>query len=83
MIITDGQQTRNRGPYEELYVASKTLKGRGVQIYGLGIGKHIDRLELENMASSPNNVFRAENFTALKENVKNIKNQVCEGKRWC
>ena len=82
MVITDGKQTRNRDPYEELFIASKNLKARGVQIYSLAIGKHVDRNELENMASSPRNVFQAANFTALKQIVKSINNEICEGKHF-
>ena len=78
-MITDGQQTVNRGPFEPLDQASQGLKDAGVAVYGLGIGKAVNREELVAMASSPDFVFQAESFQILIEEVENIKAQLCEG----
>ena len=78
-MITDGQQTVDRGPFEPLDQASQGLKDAGVTVYGLGIGKEVNREELVAMASSPGFVFQAESFQILIEEVENIKAQLCEG----
>ena len=79
-VITDGRQTNDRGSYEELDIASKGLKVSGVRVYGLGIGKNVDKKELELMASNPDFVTSVEDFDALGEVVEDIKTEVCKGK---
>lgn len=78
-VITDGKQTKDQGPYEELDVASKGLKAAGVRVYGMGIGKKVDREELELIASDPNLVMMVDDFDALKDVVDDIRTNVCKG----
>ncbi|XP_074618780.1 collagen alpha-1(XX) chain-like [Acropora palmata] len=65
IVITDGKQTINRGPYVELSVASRGLKDKNVNVYPLGIGPNVDQAQLEEVASSANNIFTAPNFDEL------------------
>ena len=78
-MITDGQQTTDKGPFEPLEQASKGLKDAGVTVYGLGVGTDVNREELVAMASSPGFVFQAQSFQILIDEVENIKAQLCEG----
>ena len=72
-------QTKNKGSYEELDVASSGLKSAGVRVYSLGIGKNVDRSELVSIASDPDFAFQAETFKALQDMVLDIKKGVCAG----
>ena len=78
-VITDGKQTKDRGSYEELDVASKDLKAAGVQVYAMGIGRSVDRKELEAMASDPDFVLLVDGFGDLQDIVNGIKTDVCKG----
>ena len=78
-MITDGQQTTDKGPFEPLELASKGLKDAGVTVYGLGVGTDVNREELVAMATSPGFVFQAQSFQILIDEVENIKAQLCEG----
>lgn len=78
-VITDGKQTKDRGQYESLDVASSGLKSNGVFIYALGIGKSVDREELVSTASGPDFTFQANNFQALLDLVLGVKQRICKG----
>ena len=79
MVITDGKQTKDKGSFEELAVASSGLKSAGVQISGMGIGKDVDTIELAAVASDPEHVFQVDSFEDLEGIVKDIKKEVCAG----
>ena len=72
-------QTTDKGSYEPLNVASKGLKAAGVRIYGMGIGKHVDQVELVAMASDPEFVYQAENFDALDLISESVRQDFCKG----
>ena len=78
-MITDGKQTKNRGRYEDLFVASTGLKATGVIIYSMGIGKSVDTKELAAMATDPQHVFSVSSFEDLQRIVNDIKKEVCKG----
>lgn len=80
-MITDGKQTRNRGPYTKLKVASGRLKAKGVRVYSLGIGKakNIVMQELRDVASSPKYIYRVASFKLLVQEIDNIVRGLCEG----
>jgi hypothetical protein len=67
-LFTDSKQTKDQEPYTELGVAAQSMKDRGIQIYALGVGKKtaIDVVELQEMASKPENVYTAESFDELE-----------------
>ena len=79
MVFTDGKQTRNKGPFTELSIASSGLKQRGVAIYAMGIGKTVGRDELEDIASAKKNVFIAKSFKALEGVADTLKESLCKG----
>ncbi|XP_044176608.1 collagen alpha-1(XII) chain-like [Acropora millepora] len=64
IVITDGRQTTDQGPFRELSEASLPLKRKNIQVYSLGIGSSVNQTQLNDIASSPENVFSA---TSLSE----------------
>ena len=79
MVFTDGKQTKTKGPFTELNIASAGLKKRGVAIYAMGIGKNVERDELEDIASANKNVFIAKSFKALEGVADILKESLCKG----
>ena len=78
ILITDGIQTTDRGPYTDLGVAAKSLRDIGVHVYSFGIGKALDPVALSTIASyKQENVFRASNFSDLAGPAKSILASVC------
>ena len=78
-MITDGQQTTDRGPYVPLSEASRGLKDKNVELFALGIGSGVDQGQLREVASSSNNVFTAKGFEGLKPVAKTIVQSACPG----
>ena len=79
MVITDGKQTRDRGKYTPLTQAAQGIKQKGVTVYALGVGKGVERSDLQAIASSEETVFTAATFAALGDIVENIRQGVCKG----
>ncbi|CAH3037506.1 unnamed protein product [Porites evermanni] len=77
IVITDGEQTTNRGPYTPLSEASKGLKDKQVILYALGIGKNVNQDQLNAIASSKNNVFTAASFSDLTPVAQTIVQNSC------
>ena len=77
--MTDGMQTRDVEGAEDLHIASKPLKEKGVQVYSLGIGANYDIGELLDTASDERSVFKAGNFEELLSIVSSITQQTCKG----
>ena len=73
-------QTTTRGPYTELSLASRGLKNKKVQIYSLGVGRDVDRQELQDIASSKDKVFYADSFEDLISMVQTIVQKMCPGR---
>ena len=80
IVLTDGIQTKEKGSFTALFEASQPLKDKGVNIYSIGVGQDTDLLELNEIASSPDNVFAVENFDHLSREVKRITKLQCRGK---
>ena len=80
IVITDGQQTTDRGPFRNLRDASSGIKYQKVTVYSLGIGKNVDRQQLEDIASSSSKVFVAESFKTLAPYAQTIVQSSCPGK---
>ncbi|XP_032222129.2 cuticlin-6 [Nematostella vectensis] len=80
VVFTDGKQTKDKGPFTELQIASQPLKDKDVQVYGLGIGDEttIDVQEMQEMANKPENVLTAKTFEELKNLAAQITQGVCE-----
>ena len=79
MVITDGKQTRDRGEYTPLTQAAQGIKQKGVTVYALGVGKGVERSDLQAIATSQETVFTAATFAALGGIVENIRKGVCKG----
>ena len=80
LVITDGKQTRDRGEYTPLAQAAQGIKQKGVTVYALGVGKGVERSDLQAIATSEKTVFTAATFAALGDIVENIREPLCEGK---
>lgn len=79
-MITDGAQTRDRGPYTPLAKASQGLKDKGVVVYALGVSRSAQQDDLIKIASSNDTVVRAPSFKGLDAIAKTIREDICEGK---
>ena len=79
LVITDGKQTRDRDPITPLMEASQGMKDKGITVYALGVGKNVDRTELQKIASSEETLFTAESFKALGIVAQKIKDSLCKG----
>ena len=80
IVITDGEQTKDRGPYTELSEASRGIKNKNVEVFAFGIGSRVDQDQLNEIASSSDNVLNAANFAELIPAAKNIVQKSCPGK---
>jgi len=78
LVLTDGQQTKNRGAYTPLSLATRPVKQKGFRVYSLGIGVSVHKEELQQMASNPlTDVFTSKSFKELKIKVKEIMKSLC------
>ena len=78
LLITEGIQTKNKGPYTDLHHASQPLKDIGVAVATLGIGSDFDVLELVAIASKMNLVFNVVAFWDLQFKVPIIWQVICK-----
>lgn len=58
VVVTDGKSTGN----ESLSESVKGLRRKGVIVYSVGIGKHIDMEELKDISRTEEDVFRSKDF---------------------
>ena len=77
MLITDGPQTKRFGPFKPLHTLSQSLRSKGVQLYAVGVGRAVDRSELETVTAEPQNVFLVKNFNKMKGNADIVGNRLC------
>ena len=78
LVITDGQQTKDRASYTPLSEASSLLKNKGVHVYSFGVGTKVNKDELNKIASHPkNDVFQATSFDDLGQHLQKIIDNVC------
>ena len=79
IVITDGKQTKSR-PYTELTVASQGVKDKGIAVYAVGVGKGVDASELQQIASSQENVYTASSFKEVHTLAPQLRGNLCDGK---
>ena len=81
--MTDGQQTYVPGIKEPSEIA-KELHVDGVDVFSIGIGEEIDRVELESFISKKEYIFLASDLKQLLNVlVKEITQALtCEGERF-
>jgi hypothetical protein len=78
--VTDGIQTKGKGSFIPLQIASSGLQVKGVHVYSLGVGKNADVLELLDIASTDDAVFSTRNFDDLTNTmVEPIQTEMCKG----
>lgn len=79
-MLATVSQTKDRGPFDDLELASKRLKAVGVRLYAVGVGTRIHHNQLLKLASHPKFVFKVPDFNLLYDSVKRIKKRICKGK---
>ena len=79
ILITDGKQTTSM-PYTELTVASQGIKDKGVSVYAVGVGRGPVLSELQQVASSPENVFSSDSFKEVITLARPIRGKLCDCK---
>ena len=81
ILLADGQQTFVPDiKHPEQY--AKELASKGVDIFSVGIGEEIDRVELEVLISKPEHIFLASDLNSLLTTLVTEISQalICEGK---
>ena len=80
ILLTDGKQTTvNVKDLIPLREAANVLKQRGITIFVVGIGKNIDRGELEQIVDKENQLIEAKTFADLEDEVvNNIVSKSCK-----
>lgn len=76
-VLTDGEQTKQFS-YTPLDEASQRLKDLGVLVIAIGIGKSVEREELEQIASSKKEVIIAKSFDDLLVAVESLTQTACK-----
>ena len=77
-MITDGKQTTPG--FTPLDIASQVIKDKGIVVYSLGIGSDVDYDQLNQIASSEDNVFISVGFDELLDDVQPVVEKSCPGK---
>lgn len=75
-MFTDGKQTTSQ-PYTELSEASQGIKNKGIEVYAVGIGKGVNVSELQNIASSKENVLLSTSFKEVINFTVPIRRTIC------
>lgn len=79
ILVTDGKQTTSM-PYTELTVASQGIKDKGVSVYAVGVGRGPAQSELQQIASTRENVFLSESFKGVISLAPLIRGKLCDCK---
>ncbi|XP_022529876.2 collagen alpha-6(VI) chain isoform X2 [Astyanax mexicanus] len=75
-VITDGEAT----DHWDLPTPARKLHGLGINVFGIGVGEAKED-ELMTIASNPKNVFKVDNYEALKSLHQNISNVLCNNSK--
>ena len=75
VLVTDGQSEL----LAEVRQQAKLLKKSGVYVVAVGVGKQMNRVELNAIASSERDVIGVSSFRGLARRVAEIRDKVCEG----
>ena len=76
VFFTDGRNTNKR---HSLLPYAKSIQELGVRSIAVGVGKKVDRKELENIASSARNVFMVNSFEDLGTVIEVLTPVSCQG----
>ena len=77
ILLTDGRSEYPSAVAKEALL----LKQLGVHVMAVGIGKYTNKIELESIATSKNDVIGVVSFRELMIRMNEIKDMLCEGKR--
>lgn len=77
IIITDGRSQNKQATLD----AAKIARGKGIQIFAIGVGQHLDFEELEGIGSEPaeKHVFNVSSFSELEGIKDRLPSNACEG----
>ena len=76
ILLNDGENKNPNG----LQVESARLHSAGVTVLSIGVGSNVDASQLKTMASAPNLVLHATDFTTLSQLTSSVLNIICDGK---
>lgn len=79
VLLTDGEQTKERG-YEKPAKIAEELRKAGIELIVVGIGSGVNSAELREIAGGANKVFRDYTFNRLLSTIfiQSISTQVCD-----
>ena len=77
-LLTDGEQTPAPGAMR-LDRAAGLLKGAGVRLIAIGVGRRVNEEELKMIASSDEDVIITDDFDSLLAEVEPLTRTACEG----
>jgi len=77
LLITDGRQPKRYGPYTPLHLLAQSLRSKGVQLYTVGVGRAVDKRELEMITMAPQNVFLVKNFKRVLKKAEFVGHKIC------
>ncbi|XP_032237299.1 collagen alpha-1(XII) chain [Nematostella vectensis] len=77
VLMSDGIQTKDRGPFTPTDIAANPLKMKGVQVYTVGIGADVDVFELMAVASGITSMFSDRYLDDLKAELAYISHTKC------
>lgn len=77
IIITDGRSQNKQATLD----AAKIAREKGIQIFAIGVGQHLDFEELEGIGSEPaeKHVFNVSTFSDLEGIKDRLPSNACEG----
>ena len=86
LLVTDGNQNPPPPKFDGLekvfppHEVAKALHDKNISIYAVGIGRKVERSQLESITRRPQNVYMLNNFDDLvaDEFIKNITKKACE-----
>ena len=79
IVITDGEQTTTKA-FTPLTEASQGVKNKGVAVYAVGVGKGANQAELNEIASTQQDVFVSVSFKELQNLALQIRRKLCDCK---
>ncbi|XP_061170095.1 mucin-5AC-like [Saccostrea echinata] len=74
-VLTDGQSQNHTATF----LGAQKLKDAGVKIYAIGIGGHVQKSELQDIASDSGHVFMVDSFADLPSIHNLVQRTYCEG----
>ena len=75
IVVSDGKSM------DDVTGPAQTLRDSGVTIFAIGVGRGIDKNELKNIATDPDeeHMFVVQKFDDLDSIIKTIKDKACQG----